>query len=256
VNCRFTGPVWWSNNDAVNNSGAGFYFKQGPVDGELLLIENNSARNGGNGFYAAGSEISLDGLEIGPNSAQVLNNVALGNSGFGFRLNGTQATTGNVANGNSAGGFLVVPNNEAFSGNSAIGNGGPGVIVNFSVDGDSPTPDQGESAPAFHAFSHNNFYGNDRHRPVLQLSPEADAEPPYNPGPGAHCGVLNVGELSGPGDFEGNPHPGAPVQLPANGNFWGSAQGPSATGPGDAIGGACDQNNGTTIVKTFATASF
>jgi hypothetical protein len=115
----------------------------------------------------------------------------------------------------------------------------------------------GDAVPAFHAFSHNNIFGNDRNRPVLLLRPDRDSAPtPYNPGPSAHCGILNVGELSGPVSIDQTPHPGDPVQLPAAGNFWGSTRGPAPTGPGDAIGGVCDQNNGTTTATTFATASF
>lgn len=37
-------------------------------------------------------------------------------------------------------------------------------------------------------------------------------------------------------------------------NYWGSAQGPQPTGPGDAAGGACDQNGGVTSVKPFVTS--
>jgi hypothetical protein len=46
------------------------------------------------------------------------------------------------------------------------------------------------------------------------------------------------------------------MNLPAAGNFWGSATGPASTGAGDAVGGACDQNAGTTVGKPFATAAF
>ena len=210
-------------------------------------------RGGGDGFRAIGGSFSEDGLNAAPLNASVFNNIATGNTGFGFRLNGPGATTGNIATANARGGFLIAPGNATFSSNSAIGNGGPGVIVDFSLDGNPQNV--GDPVPAFHAFNHNNIYGNDRNRPVFALIPETDGEPPYNPGPGAHCGVLNVGELSGPGDLEGTPHPGNPVQLSANDNFWGSTRGPSPTGPGDAVGGVCDQNNGMTIVKTFATAS-
>jgi hypothetical protein len=59
-----------------------------------------------------------------------------------------------------------------------------------------------------------------------------------------------MGALIGP--LEGISIPA--ITLNASGNYWGSTKGPSATGPGDAAGGACDQNNVTTVFKPFATA--
>jgi hypothetical protein len=44
------------------------------------------------------------------------------------------------------------------------------------------------------------------------------------------------------------------ITLNATDNFWGSSGGPSASGPGDAAGGACDQNNATTTARPFAAA--
>jgi hypothetical protein len=53
---------------------------------------------------------------------------------------------------------------------------------------------------ASHGFDHNNIYGNDRHRPALALTPpfNHNVVPALNPGPSAHCGVLNVGALALP----------------------------------------------------------
>jgi hypothetical protein len=252
--CRFSGQVTFSDNEAVN-SGTGFSIQQGAFDGEPILLENNVARGGGTGFYAERGSNGLDNLEALPLNVAVVGNIAAGGSGFGFNLNGPGATLNNTATGYAQGGFLIVPANADFTGNSIIGNGGPGVIVDFSLDDKPLFP--GDAVPAFHAFSHNNIFGNDRNRPVLLLRPDRDSAPtPYNPGPSAHCGILNVGELSGPVSIDQTPHPGDPVQLPAAGNFWGSTRGPAPTGPGDAIGGVCDQNNGTTTATTFATASF
>jgi hypothetical protein len=110
--------------------------------------------------------------------------------------------------------------------------------------------DPGPSAiPRFRSFSDNNFFGNDRNRPLLQLTVHDPAGPNqiYNPGPSAHCGVLNVGALIGP--IQGVLGPA--ITLKAPDNFWGSTKGPAATGPGDAAGGACDQNNATTTAKPF-----
>src|SRR6202035_1615874 len=156
---------------------------------------------------------------------------------------------------NSEAGFIVVPDQlgraffpgvGSFEGNSAIGNAGPGVVVNFSASGfDDPRGPQ----RSFRSFSHNNFYGNDRNRPVLLVGLEVfQVSPGFDTGPSAHCGVLNVGVLGavlGP-----EPTPPPPVTLPASGNFWGSAAGPSSTGAGDAAGGACDENAAVTVAKS------
>jgi hypothetical protein len=126
--------------------------------------------------------------------------------------------------------------------------------VQYSEDGQSPDiADLGPGAiPRFRSFSGNDFYGNDRNRPLLQLSVFAlGLNPTYNPGPSAHCGVLNVGALNGP-IIQGVLGPA--ITLNATDNFWGSSGGPSASGPGDAAGGACDQNNATTTARPFAAA--
>ena len=50
------------------------------------------------------------------------------------------------------------------------------------------------------------------------------------------------------------PLPVINVSAQAENNYWGSAQGPQPTGPGDAAGGACDQNGGVTSAKPFVTS--
>jgi hypothetical protein len=124
------------------------------------------------------------------------------------------------------------------------------VIVNFSPDAFDLQPD----GSGFTAFNSNNFYGNDRNRPSLTVGPPILAE--LNPGPSAHCGVLNVGALAAiSGPVAVTPPP--TTNLQAAGNFWGSASsGPMNTGAADAAGGACDQNGGVTKTKPFATVAF
>jgi hypothetical protein len=136
-----------------------------------------------------------------------------------------------------------------------VGNAGPGVIVEFSPD------PQTLQITAFASFNHNNFYGNDRNRPpMVFVGPEGysisvSPQGGYNPGPGAHCGVLNVGALAAltVGDVVS---PSPVIKLPAENNFWGSASGPRSDGPGDAVGGACDQNGGVTLAKPYAQTPF
>ncbi len=145
-----------------------------------------------------------------------------------------------------------------FQGNSAIGNGGPGLIIQAASDVfDVDNSDPGDQ---IQVFNHNNFYGNDRNRPALLIhEPNGGGDPSLDPGPSAHCGVLNVGKVTtqpgGAGPTNGGPTSVVVVQTATN-NFWGSAKGPSATGPGDAAGGPCDQNGGVTITKPFATVDF
>jgi hypothetical protein len=251
--CVFTGQVLFSDNEADNN-GAGFAIDLGQYGGEPILLLNNVARNGGTGFgvlpgFASEAALSL----LGAGNVSLLNNVATGNA-VGFNAISPGDIRGNFASGNSQIGFLIVPGGGLFTGNSAIGNAGPGVIVQYSADGQSPDiAELGPNAiPRFSSFSDNDFFGNDRNRPLLQLSVVVPAgpNPIYNPGPSAHCGVLNVGALIGP--LQGVPGPA--ITLKAPDNFWGSTKGPSAAGPGDAAGGACDQNNATTTTKPFEAA--
>ena len=75
-----------------------------------------------------------------------------------------------------------------------------------------------------------------------------------NAGPGAHCGVLNLGQLVG--YFDAVPNPPMVAPLNANGNFWGTTHGPAPTGASDAFGGACDQHGGKTTVTSYASAGF
>ena len=252
--CAHTGQVLFSNNEADNNGGTGFNIQLGLRDGEPILLENNVARNGGTGFFTSGSISSESGItQNGAGNVSFVSNVSIGN-GNGYSVFAPGDIRDNTATGNSGYGFYIVPGGNLFTGNSAVGNGGPGVIVQYSLDGQSPdVADLGPGAiPRFRSFSGNNFYGNDRNRPMLQFSIYAVtvSNAIYNPGPGAHCGVLNIGALIGP--LEGISIPA--ITLNASGNYWGSAKGPSATGPGDAAGGACDQNNVTTVFKPFATA--
>jgi hypothetical protein len=121
------------------------------------------------------------------------------------------------------------------------------VIV--TVEAASPPSPAG----SFGAFGGNNLFGNDRQRPALALGGYGA---PYdlNPGPGAHCGVLNMGAIQQSNSpMGGHPPPSPPlprVVLQATSNYWGSSSGPRPNGSGDAAGGACDQNNAVTITST------
>ena len=124
-----------------------------------------------------------------------------------------------TAAGNSQTGFRVVPTGT-FRGNSALGNGGHGMIVNFSAFNFTGPPTNNYSS-----FTQNNFYGNDRNSPALNIATGPWSAP--NPGPSADCGVLNVGDVMAAA-MPGSALP--TMTLQAGGNFWGSSTGP-APGP-------------------------
>ena len=147
------------------------------------------------------------------------NNVAA-HGDWGFDLIGGAFLENNTAIDNSTVGFAFFPVNgtpSLFHSNSAISNGGPGVIFVGDI----------------FDFRQNNFFGNDRNRPAA-----------LGAGQSARCGILNQG-------FALTPGPSLALD-----NFWGSAAGPQAKGPGDDAGGVCDQNGSATKANTFATTPF
>jgi hypothetical protein len=242
--CRAVAQILFAGNEA-NSSGVGFSVTVGQFFGGPITLQGNFAHGAGTGFFVVpgGQNESLDWISAG--TVALSNNVA-NNNGVGFFAVAPGQMVGNTAIGNAQAGFIVVPNGGPFSGNSALGSGGPGVIVQFSIDGGDMQPTN-----AFQIFSQNNFYGNDRNRSLTPIntgpfSPHAYALGP----PSAHCGVVNLGALgliTGP--IQGPPFP---ITLPASGNYWGSSSGPSSSGGGDTAGGACDINGGTTVAKPFA----
>jgi hypothetical protein len=253
------GNVVLSGNQAIRN-GTGFAIQTYGTNqrgGNMqFILQDNLALRAGTGFTVQqglyGECDDCDDAPVNAQSATILSNVAA-DSGLGFYLFGTGKVAYNLATNNSTAGFIIL-NVATFLGNSAIGNAGPGAIVEFL------TPDPlvgGPQLPAPVNISQNNFFSNDRSRPPLSLGYFYAGTPsPFNPGPSAHCGVLNVGEVA-PADQAVVEPPSLPVittpVLAAN-NYWGSAQGPQPNGPGDAAGGACDQDGGATTVKPFATS--
>jgi hypothetical protein len=240
--CLSTAQITFSDNESINN-GAGFNVTVNTYTPPITL-QSNLARGAGTGFLVTAGGQDEVGLELGAGNVSVLGNVALRN-GTGFNLTLIGRTEDNTAAGNSQIGFWVVPSGT-FLGNSALGNGGPGVLVNFSANFFLENP----LTNNYSSFSQNNFYGNDRNRPALNVG--VGPVPAPNPGPSADCGVLNLGDLAA----AEQPGSGLPTMtLQVGGNFWGSAHGPAPTGAGDAVGGACDQNGGVTIAKPFATTA-
>ncbi len=244
--------ISFTGNEATSNPGAGFDVllnAQIRIGGGAVRLQNNVARGAGTGFSVHPGAQDEFGEAIGAGNVSVLGNLAV-HSGVGFDLDLAGDIESNSALGNTRAGFIVVPDSSVFRKNSTIGNAGPGLIVNFSADWfDGGT----DSSRHFQALDQNNFYGNDRGRPALTV---ATGGAQLNPGPSAHCGILNVGAVAtlfGPAEV--TPPPTEPLR--AVNNFWGAPTGPSTAGAADAVGGACDQNGGVTSApKPFASQPF
>jgi hypothetical protein len=246
--CRVTGRILIENNQAIGN-GTGFSIGVNNGGHPAIIIRDNVALGAGTGFVVQpvgpGSETLFNPSAT---NVQLVANVAMG-GGVGFYASDPGQITYNMAVKNSQIGFEVNPGGAAFYGNSAIGNGGPGVLI-YLNDINDFGPIAEFTPNTFAPFAGNNFIGNDRNRPALTV--------PYysiSPGPGAHCGVL-MGIFLPPGFLHAPPPPQA-LRLAASNNYWGSADGPASAGPdADAVGGACNQDGTTTIATPFAKTSF
>jgi hypothetical protein len=223
---------------------------QASIGGGAIVLQSNVARGGGTGFSVQPGGQSQTGIDADVSAANVsvLGNLAIHGT-VGFDLDVAGDIERNTAAGNANAGFQVVPEHTSFRGNTTVGNRGPGLIVNFSAnwfDGGTVPSRQ------FKSLDQNNFYGNDRSRPPLII---ASGGAQLDPGPSAHCGILNVGAVAtlfGPAEV--SPPPKESLQAPND--FWGSPTGPSHSGPADAIGGACDQNGGVTAAPKPAAQGF
>jgi len=248
--CILAAQILLSDNEAIGN-GTGFNFTvnldQGPGP---IIVRNNVSIGAGTGFAAfPGCAECMQAQDAPASDVQFVDNVAA-HGGVGFATGLSGPIVGNTASDNSQAGFLVTPGgSQVFRSNSAIGNAGPGVIVNFSPDAFDL------QYGAFSIFDQNNIYGNDRNRPMLSSLAIGIPLSGFNPGPGAHCGILNVGALAALTPGVGLP-PAPTIYLEAGGNFWGSASGPQPNGPGDTVGGVCDQNGGVTVAKPAAAVAF
>jgi len=249
--CVPTATITYAQNDSVDNAHAAFDITQNFLLGTAsVIVQNNYARRAGIGFEVpAGGQAVAGTYPVTSDKISLTGNVAEHNE-LGFHAMAPGKMLSNTAAGNSQAGFhVIVGYTTAFQNNTAVGNGGPGGIVQFESDGRDPP-----GLYRFQSFTQNNFYGNDRNRPPLSIQISQDMNVQYDPGPGAHCGVLNLGQLVLDSDAVTNPPMAAP--LNANGNFWGTTHGPAPTGASDAVGGACDQHGGNTTVTSYASTGF
>jgi hypothetical protein len=231
--CQFNARILVASNRAISNT-TGFNIAPNTWHGSgQIVVRDNEALGDGTGFVVY-SVYKVVLTESSADIVQLANNIAA-HGGTGFYADLPGPVTYNTALVNSQSGFTVTPGGAPFKFNAAIGNGGPGVLVNTSPDAFTVT------VHTFSIFGDNNFFGNDRKRPELFFGFGLYLNG-FNPGPSAHCGVLNLGPLAALyGPAQVSPVPA--TQLQAVNNYWGSSTGPSSSGPGDNAGGVCDQNN-------------
>ena len=245
--CTFNARLLIAGNRLVNN-GNGVNLTTNNWEGPgTVVVRDNQTIHAGTGYlvfpgYPFGS------INVGSSgNVQLINNIAA-NGNVGFYADATGPIEYNTAIDNTQSGFVITAS-ATFAFNAALGNAGPGVLINLS-----PGLFNLGNLSSTATFSENTFIGNDRNRPVPLFLGAANFIGNFNPGPSAHCGVLNLGPLGA----LGGPTQVTPVpatQLQATYNYWGSAAGPSATGPGDAAGGQCDQNSATTVTRPFLSAA-
>ncbi len=245
--CTFNSRVLIGGNRLVNNGNGVNVVMNDWVGPGYVVIRDNQAIHAGNGYSVfPGFAFGLPRV-LASDNVQLINNIAAsGNVGF-FAIESGPIEY-NAAIDNAQSGFVVTPGGAPFIYNAALGNGGPGVLINLT-----PDPFDLGSTLTFQSFNDNAFVGNDRSRPAQLVSGYSQGVA-FNPGPSAHCGVLNLGPLGA----LGGPNQVTPVpatQVQAANNYWGSAKGPSKTGSGDAAGGACDQNNATTVAAPFLSST-
>jgi hypothetical protein len=238
--------ISFSGNESTRNATASFDIllnAQVVIGGGPVLLQSNVAREAGTGFSVRPGGQQEQGAGVTAANVSLIGNLAI-HDDLGFDLNLAGDIERNTAVGNAKAGFQVVPDNTVFRSNTTVGNRGPGMIVNFSVD---PFDDGTDPTRRFKSLDQNNFYGNDRSRPSMVIT----TGPSINPGPSAHCGILNVGAVAA---SQVSPPPKESLQAPND--FWGSPTGPSHTGPADAIAGACDQNGGVTTAPNPVAQGF
>ena len=242
-----TAQVQLSHNTAIGNSQFGFGVRVNLFGNRVTLWKNQAIGSGGAGFEV---DPGMDNGDFGVYAGlvSVLNNVAT-NSYYGFYLSQTGTTQYNTAINNTAAGFWLDADAAfgkqftVFSYNAALGNRGPGIVV---------VPESFYHDSGFADLSHNDLIDNDRDRTVTTLTALNPVFPiTISIGAGARCGLLNTGAslLFGVNSLTGG-------KLHSSLDYWGSAQGPLTTGPGDTVGKTCDKNGAVTTFSPFSTSPY
>jgi len=215
-----------------------------PVPYSQYTFDGNTATGNGIGF-----SVSHDETHPIPERVVFTGNVASGNTSYGFGLSGTGFQLlfiGNVAN-NNGGGLYIGGNGYEIRNSSMMGNRGPGILINghnggssLTITGNSVIGNQGAGVYILpeaqgNRIQNNNIYGNVGVGTI-------PGGPPV--GSTLNCGIVNTGfDIA------------APEPTVATNNYWGSTSGPGAD-PADNAGKGCDFNQGTTVVKPFATTAY
>lgn len=243
IACTFSARVLIADNRLVNN-GIGVNVVVNDWAGQgSVVIRDNQAINAGYGYWIFPGFPGGQPHVSPADNVRLINNIAA-NGNVGFYVVESGPIESNTAIDNTQSGFVVTPGGAPFIYNAALGNGGPGVLINLT-----PDPFDLGNTLTFQSFNDNTFAANDRSRPAQLLLGWVGGGS-YNPGSSAHCGVLNLGPLGAVGGAtQVTPVPA--TLLRATNNYWGSATGPSRAGAGDAVGGPCDQNSATTFAKPF-----
>jgi hypothetical protein len=216
-----SGPLLVSGNSTIGRSSFGYGGflvvapnRPGTVSSPATVVLQNNASIGASIFVLG-------------NDMLITNNRVSDSESDGFGLSGAGLVVTHNSSINNGAGFQVgAPvgdgRRDEFLGNRAVGNRGPGFVVDLG------------SAPV--NIHRNDIYGNDTVGYSRPDSPPVDVR--------QNCGILRIeGRSSDP-----------PVD--ARDNYWGSSRGPGAD-PADNVGLAagCDPSNNL-VFTPFATTPF
>jgi len=148
--CVFNARVLIAGNRLVNNgSGVNVTINNWGGPG-TIVVRDNQTIHAGTG-YSINPGYPFGGDHIGgAGNVQLINNIAAyGNVGFYATLTGPMEYNSAIDNAQSG---FVITNTAQFTSNAALGNGGPGVLVNLSTDaldlGTSRAPRRSAATPS------------------------------------------------------------------------------------------------------------
>jgi hypothetical protein len=215
-----------------------------PVPVSQYTLRGNLATGNSVGFT-----VEHDETHTIPERVFMAGNTASANTKVGFSLRGQGfqlQLIENVASNNGTG-VDIEGNSYHIRNNSVLGNAGPGLLINgrlagsdLQITGNTIVGNIGAGILILpdatnNVIRGNNIWGNFGAGPVPTVPSIVST---------LNCGIANAGfdQLR-------------PVTTDATNNYWGSPAGPGPD-PADNAGKGCDFNQGTTVVKPFATIAF